>query len=104
METLDPINTLQYFFRKAKRDPCLSKSHLAVYVALLERWSDQGFSSDIRLFAKEGAQAARVSLGTYYQCIADLNHFGYIHYCPSFRSDVASLILLMPMYSLAGSS
>ena len=102
MGLTDAMFALQYFFTKAKADPNLDKSHLAVYIALLERWSEQGCSQRFHMFAKDGARAARVSIRTYYQCVADLSELGYIRYQPSFRNDLGSLIFFLSAQSRVG--
>ncbi|WP_194285650.1 hypothetical protein [Sphingobacterium zhuxiongii] len=83
---------LHEFFLCIRRDHRVGKSHLAVYLALLERWAWGAYAHPLRIFARQGAASARVSISAYYQCIADLNELGYLSYIPSFRNDQASQI------------
>lgn len=96
MDRSEVINILQHFFLKSSRDPRIGKSHLAVFIAVFERWHNKEYCSPFRMFANEGARAARVSLSTYYQCIIDLDAHGYLRYLPSYRNDQGSQISFGP--------
>jgi len=92
MDGMNVSCCLHLFFRKSAQDPRIGKSHLAVYIALLQRWYEHEYRSPLRMFARDGARAARVSVATYHQCIIDLHQMGYLRYRPSFRSDIGSQI------------
>ncbi|MET4545621.1 hypothetical protein ABIE26_002939 [Pedobacter africanus] len=86
---------LQSFFKKASTDFRINKSHLAVFVAIVCLWQQNGYPTVLVATGREVMSAAKISSdSTYYRIVIDLNKFGYIRYSPSFYKKHGSKIIL----------
>lgn len=83
---------LPRIFHGLRYDQRLGMSHLAVYMALMEQWYEDGFQVHLETYAKTTARLAKVSLATCYGCLSDLDCYGYISYQASFDPRVGSRI------------
>lgn len=89
------IKSLTSFLEASTADCRLSKSHLAIYFALLYIWGQQGYSSPVKVFSKEIMPLAKVSSSsTFHGLIRQLNDYGYIHYIPSYYKGKPSEVYL----------
>jgi hypothetical protein len=78
------LKELSRFYEAIREDNRILPSHIAVYMALFERWSRQEFQNPVLIVRGEIMQAAKISgLATYHRCIRDLHQFGYLDYQPS---------------------
>lgn len=86
---------LTSFLEASTADCRLSKSHLAIYFALLYVWGQQDFSSPVKVFSKEIMPMAKVSSSsTFHALIRQLNEYGYIQYIPSYYKGKPSEVYL----------
>ncbi len=90
---------LQYFFNAIAADPRISITHIGVYAALLQVWSEHDFNNPLYAFSYDIMRVAKLSSAiTYHKCIRDLSAYGYIKYEPSFNRKKGSRIYLSEMF------
>lgn len=83
------------FSGRAMKDLRISKTHLAVYMALYYLWSQQQFEGSVSAYSSELMELAKISTrATYYTVIRQLHEYGYIKYQPSFYKKYGSVISL----------
>lgn len=89
------ITGLTQFLEASTADCRLSKSHLAIYFALLYVWGQQDFSIPVRVYSREIMPLAKVSsTSTFHSLIRQLNDYGYIQYIPSYYKGRPSEVYL----------
>lgn len=93
MEALKPLSV---FFSAIENDCRISITHIGIYAALLQYWSDHHFENPIHVFSYEIMKIAKISASTtYHKSIKDLNDYGYIRYEPSFKRNKGSRVFML---------
>ncbi len=93
MEALKPLSD---FFSAIENDCRIGITHIGIYAALLQYWSDHHFENPIHVFSYEIMSIAKISASTtYHKCIKDLNDYGYIRYEPSFKRNKGSKVYIL---------
>jgi len=86
---------LRGFFGTATADHRISKSHLALYLALYISWVNSRRDLPLVIFSKDIMPAAKISsTATYHTLMRDLHNFGYIQYLASFYKKKGSEVYL----------
>lgn len=92
MESVKPLSD---FFDAIAGDPRISITHIGIYAALLQYWSNHSFQNPIQVFSHEIMEIAKISsANTYHRCVRTLSEYGYIRYEPSFNKLKGSKIYL----------
>lgn len=87
------MKLLSGFFNAIAGDPRISITHIGVYAALLQYWSEQDFQNPIQVFSHQIMSIAKISSAiTYHKCVRQLSEYGYITYVPSFNHTKGSKI------------
>lgn len=90
METLKPLSD---FFQAIENDYRISITHIGIYVALLQYRADRGLINPIQAYRYEIMGIAKISSHkTYYNCMRDLNEYGYIKYVSTRKRNQGSNI------------
>ncbi len=90
---MDQFKPLSDFFNAIAGDPRISITHIGIYAALLQYWSEHHFENPVQVFSYEIMQIAKISASTtYHKSIRDLNSYGYIRYEPSFKRNRGSKV------------
>jgi len=90
MEALKPLSD---FFTAIENDCRISITHIGIYAALLQYWSDHHFENPIHVFSYEIMRIAKISASTtYHKNIRDLSSYGYIRYEPSYKRNKGSKV------------
>ncbi|SDW13427.1 hypothetical protein SAMN05444410_101313 [Hydrobacter penzbergensis] len=90
MEKLKPLSD---FFIAIDKDPRISITHIGLYAALLQYWSEHGFENPVHVFSYEIMKIAKISTKTtYHKIIKDLSSYGYIRYEPSYKRNKGSKV------------
>lgn len=92
MEQFKPLSD---FFNAIAGDPRISITHIGIYAALLQHWSEHHFENPVHVFSYEIMRIAKISSTTYHKIMKDLSSFGYIRYEPSFESNKGSKVYLI---------
>ncbi len=80
------------FFREIVGDPCMTPSHVSLYLALLQCRVWRGDTSPVLIHRREVMEMARVSRTTYQKNMQELQARGYIRYAPSYNHFQGSLV------------
>lgn len=92
---MDQVRPLSIFFNAIAGDPRISITHIGIYAALLQYWSEHQFTNPLYAFSYEIMELAKISSSTtYHRSIRDLSQYGYINYEPSFKRTKASRVYL----------
>ena len=92
METSDLVSR---FFDAIRRDPCISTTHISIYMALVYYSKDQPSAATIHVYSQQIIDICKISSrSTYYRCMHDLHAFGYLQYMPVFKRNKPSQVLL----------
>jgi hypothetical protein len=92
MEFLKPLSD---FFSAIEDDPRISITHIGIYAALLQYWSEHHYENPVRVFSYEIMRIAKISASTtYHKAIRELSEYGYLNYAPSFNRMRASRIYI----------
>jgi len=84
---------LLLFFTKVINDQKITKTHMAVYMALYYLWSRQQFVGTLSVFSWQIMPIAKISTSSmYYTTIKQLHEYGYIDYKPSFYGKRGSTV------------
>ena len=87
---------LDRFFVAIRRDPCISTTHISIYLALAFYARNQPPQAPIHVFSQQIIDICKLSSrSTYYRCIRDLAEFGYLHYTPVFSPHRPSVVRLL---------
>jgi hypothetical protein len=90
---MDQFKPLSDFFNAIAGDPRISITHIGIYAALLQYWSEHHFENPVQVFSYEIMRIAKISASTtYHKSIRDLNSYGYIRYEPSFKRNRGSKV------------
>ncbi len=90
---MDQFKPLSDFFNAIAGDPRISITHIGIYAALLQYWSEHHFENPVQVFSYEIMRIAKISASTtYHKSIRDLNSYGYIRYEPSFKRNKGSKV------------
>lgn len=90
---MDQLKPLSEFFNAISGDPRISITHIGIYAALLQYWSEHHFENPVHVFSYEIMKIAKISASTtYHKSIKDLNSYGYIRYEPSYKRNRGSKI------------
>ena len=90
---MDQFKPLSEFFNAIAGDPRISITHIGIYAALLQYWSEHQFENPVHVFSYEVMSIAKISASTtYHKIIRDLNDYGYIKYEPSFKRNRGSKV------------
>lgn len=90
MEFLKPLSD---FFSAIENDPRISITHIGIYAALLQYWSEHNYKNPVQVFSYEIMRIAKISASTtYHKTIKALNDYGYIRYQPSFKRNQGSKV------------
>jgi hypothetical protein len=96
MESLKPLSD---FFSAIKNDPRISITHIGVYSALLQYWTEHQYKNPVQAFSYEIMRIAKLSSAiTYHKCVKELSEYGYIKYEPSFNRKRGSRIYLIETF------
>src|SRR5690349_13395589 len=92
---MDTLKPLAEFFTAIQSDFRISKTHIAIYSAILYYWQMNAQPSPIQVFSREIMQIAKIeACSTYHRCLRELHSFGYLKYLPSFKKNQASCLYL----------
>lgn len=87
------FKALSDFFTAIDKDPRISITHIGIYAALLQYWSEHHFENPVHVFSHEIMRIAKISASTtYHKCVRDLSDYGYIRYEPSFSRNQGSKV------------
>ncbi len=94
---MEKIKPLKDFFCAIRNDGRISVTHIGIYAALVQYWSENGYHNPFPAFCHQVMEIAKISHATYRKCINELNEYGYLKYVRSCKRTKASEIyLLMP--------
>jgi len=90
MEALKPLSD---FFSAIENDYRISITHIGIYAALLQYWSEHHFENPIHVFSYEIMRIAKISASTtFHKAIRELSEYGYLKYEPSFKRNQGSKV------------
>lgn len=93
---MDQFKPLSEFFDAIAGDPRISITHIGIYAALLQYWSEHHFENPVHVFSYEIMGIAKISASaTYHKSIRDLSDYGYIKYEPSFKRNKGSRVFMI---------
>lgn len=96
---MDGFCYLSNFFEAIESDARISITHIGVFAALLQYYTQNGSTNPIQAFSYDIMRIAKLSSAiTYHKCIRDLSAYGYITYEPSFNRKKGSRIYLPEMF------
>ncbi len=95
MEALKPLSD---FFSAIENDCRISITHIGIYAALLQYWSDHHFENPVHVFSYDIMRIAKISASTtFHKAIRELSEYGYIKYEPSFKRNRGSKVYFKPI-------
>jgi len=95
---MDQLKPLSDFFNAISGDPRISITHIGIYAALLQYWSEHYLENPIHVFSHEIMRIAKISASsTYHKSIRDLSNYGYIRYEPSYKRNRGSKVYFNAM-------
>ncbi|MCC8409338.1 hypothetical protein LJ707_10375 [Mucilaginibacter sp. UR6-1] len=81
---MDKSKPLSDFLSLVQQDGRIGSTHIAIYVALWKYRLNEGFANPIQVFSRDIMRIAKISWrNTFYNCVNDLDRYGYITYEPS---------------------
>jgi hypothetical protein len=90
---MDFSKPLSDFFSAIETDPRISITHIGIYAALLQYWSEHHFENPVHVFSYDIMRIAKVSASTtFHKTIRELSEYGYIKYEPSFKRNKGSKV------------
>ena len=96
MEFLKPLSD---FFSAIEDDPRISITHIGIYAALLQYWSEHQSENPVQVFSYQIMRIAKLSSAiTYHKRVKELSEYGYIKYEPSFNRKKGSKIYFSNTY------
>jgi len=88
---MDFSKPLSDFFSAIETDPRISITHIGIYAALLQYWSEHHFENPVHVFSYDIMRIAKISASTtFHKAIRELSEYGYIKYEPSFKRNKGS--------------
>ncbi|MEI6949622.1 hypothetical protein V9K67_20715 [Paraflavisolibacter sp. H34] len=86
---------LTRFLQAIKGDGRIGPTHICIYLAIIQAWSQHGFVNPVSVTRIGIMEAAKISAkATYHKCMNELQDFGYIRYIPSRHPIWFSLVFL----------
>lgn len=93
---MENLNLVSRFFDAIRKDPCVSTTHISIYMALVHYGRDQPAADTIHVYSQQIIDICKISSrSTYYRCMHDLHAFGYLQYTPVFKRNKPSQVLLL---------
>lgn len=90
---MDRSKPLSDFLSLVQQDGRIGPTHITIYVALWKFRVNQGFANPIQVFSGDIMRIAKVSWrNTFYNCVNDLDKYGYLKYEPSNNKKTGSMI------------
>ncbi len=90
---MDFSKPLSDFFSAIETDPRISITHIGIYAALLQYWSEHHFENPVHVFSYDIMRIAKISASTtFHKAIRELSEYGYIKYEPSFKRNKGSKV------------
>ena len=90
---MDKLKPLSDFFTAIDKDPRISITHIGLYAALLQYWSEHHFENPVHIFSYDIMRIAKISASTtFHKAIRELSEYGYIKYEPSFKRNKGSKV------------
>ncbi len=90
---MDFSKPLSDFFSAIETDPRISITHIGIYAALLQYWSEHRFENPVHVFSYDIMRIAKISANTtFHKAIRELSEYGYIKYEPSFKRNKGSKV------------
>lgn len=90
---MDFSKPLSDFFSAIENDPRIGITHIGIYAALLQYWSEHHFENPVHVFSYDIMRIAKVSASTtFHKTIRELSEYGYIKYEPSFKRNKGSKV------------
>ncbi len=92
MELFPPLTG---FYTAIDDDARINKTHIGVYMALMQQWNIMGGKNPFPIQRKVIMKRAKISARyTYNKCLNNLQEYGYIKYLPSSNSFTNNIIYL----------
>ena len=89
---------LSDFFSAIENDPRISITHIGIYAALLQYWSEHHFENPVHVFSYDIMRIAKISASTtFHKVIIELSEYGYIKYTPSYNRKRGSKVYFNAM-------
>lgn len=93
---MERINILLNFFSAIENDPRIGITHIAIFAAIFQYWSEHGFQSPIQAYSHQIMAIAKMnSHNIYIKRINELSRYGYIKYEASFKRNQSSKICFL---------
>jgi len=93
---MDRFNHLHRFIGRVVSDTRLKPMHIALSVALYQRWISTDLQNSCGGSRRILMNASRIrSKATYHKILKDLQLYGYIRYIPSYHPRKASEFILL---------
>ena len=69
------------FMAAAEADARICAVHISIFLVLFGIWREQSYCNPFFAFSRDVMSKAKVSgRATYFRCLNDLHHFGYLQY------------------------
>ena len=92
---MEPLEPLSDFFAAIKEDYRISITHIGIYAALLQYWSEHKYETPVHVFSHEIMRIAKISASaTFHKAIKELSEYSYLKYDPSFNRKKGSKIYM----------
>ena len=96
IQEMEQLPYLSGFFLAIENDPRISITHIGIYAALLQYWSQNQYANPLQAFSYEIMKIAKISAKrTYHKTIRELSEYGYLKYQPSFKRNQGSRVFLL---------
>lgn len=93
---MSELKPLSNFFSAIENDPCISTTHISLYMALLQFSTLHNNTNPVSIFGREIMKICKIlSPATYHKCIKELDDYGYIKYIPSYYRNKRSLVYFL---------
>lgn len=90
MERSKPLSD---FLSQVEHDGRIGPTHIAIYVALWKFRVNVEFANPIQVYSRDIMLIAKISWrNTFYNCVRDLDRYGYIRYEPSKNRKAGSIV------------
>ena len=92
---MDISKQLTGFCEKIMQDPCITPTHISLYLAIFLEYLIQKNPVELNIDRDILMNRAKISgRATYNKCMHELHDYGYIRYSPSFSSFLGSVVYL----------
>lgn len=90
---MESSKLLSVFFESIEKDFRIGSTHIAVFAALVQFWTQKGMINPIQAYSIEIQKIAKIiSPKTYHKCIRELDNYGYLVYVPTKNKNKRSSI------------